>query len=188
MKQLECFYDARIGTALVSLANDLTLQDVYEFTDIFWIGGTKIGALLGEAVVVKDRNLARDFDFFIKQRGCLLAKSEIMGVQFARLFEDSLFFDLASAANTAASTLGKLIIDSGFQLLAEVEMDQVFVILPVSVVRALKQELKFYVRETFEERQSCYSIAYHLGNRFAETQTVLSSDSLDEHLVTCVDR
>lgn len=141
---------ARIGSALVSSSNDLTLQDVYEFTDIFWIGGTKNGALLGEAVVVKDQNLARDFDFFIKQRGCLLAKSRIMGVQFARLFEDSLFFDLASAANTAASTLGKIIIDAGFQLLAEVETNQVFAILPASVVRALKQEFKFYVWEALD--------------------------------------
>lgn len=141
---------ARIGAALTSWANDLTLADMYELTDIFWIGGTKNGALLGEAVVVKDQTLARDFDFFIKQRGCLLAKSRIMGVQFTKLFEHGLFFELARTANLAASTLGKIIIEAGFELFAKVETNQVFAILPASLVQDLQQEFRFYTWDTLE--------------------------------------
>ncbi|TKW55200.1 Low specificity L-threonine aldolase [Colletotrichum tanaceti] len=77
---------ARIGPALASPASDLSLRDVLDLTDLFWIGGTKNGALLGEAVVVKDPHLAAEFEFHVKQHGALLAKSRVMGTQFAELF------------------------------------------------------------------------------------------------------
>ncbi|KAI8239883.1 Low specificity L-threonine aldolase [Colletotrichum sp. SAR 10_99] len=105
---------ARIGTALASPANDMTLRDILDLTDIFWIGGTKNGALLGEAVVVKDARLASEFEFYVKQHGSLLAKSRVMGAQFAELFREELYFDLARQANLCAARLSAGIAAAGF--------------------------------------------------------------------------
>ncbi|KAL7962124.1 pyridoxal phosphate-dependent transferase [Trichoderma compactum] len=144
---------ARIGAALTSSINDLTLRDMLELTDIFWIGGTKNGALLGEAIVVKDTKLAEDFEFFVKQRGSLLAKGRIMGVQFAELFreDDCLYFNLARRANLAAEKLSRSITGAGYELNAKTETNQVFAVLPLTLVHALQQEFSFYVWEKYGE-------------------------------------
>ncbi|KAH6606017.1 pyridoxal phosphate-dependent transferase [Trichoderma cornu-damae] len=144
---------ARIGAALTSSMNDMTLRDMLELTDIFWIGGTKNGALLGEAVVVKDPKLAEDFEFFVKQHGSLLAKGRVMGVQFAELFreDDSLYFKLARRANLAAEKLSHSIIGAGYQLKAKTETNQVFAVLPLALIQALQQEFSFYVWERYGE-------------------------------------
>ncbi|RDA85428.1 hypothetical protein CP532_1525 [Ophiocordyceps camponoti-leonardi (nom. inval.)] len=147
-RSLLLFMDgARIGTALTSVTNDLTLGDVLDLTDIFWIGGTKNGALLGEAVVVKDGRLAQDFDFYVKQHGSLLAKSRIMGVEFAELFRRDLYFDLALRANRAADKLSRAIVGAGFALRAATETNQVFAVLPLGLVDVLQEEFVFYVWE-----------------------------------------
>ncbi|KAL0935689.1 beta-eliminating lyase [Colletotrichum truncatum] len=146
--QLILFLDgARIGTALASKANDMTLQDVLELTDIFWIGGTKNGALLGEAVVVKDARLATEYEFFVKQHGSLLAKSRIMGAQFAELFKDDLYFDLARQANLCAETLSSGVAAAGFSVYAVTETNQVFAVLPLGLIKVLQEHFKFYVWE-----------------------------------------
>ncbi|KZL77810.1 beta-eliminating lyase [Colletotrichum tofieldiae] len=146
--QLILFLDgARIGTALASKANDMTLRDVLELTDIFWIGGTKNGALLGEAVVVKDARLATEYEFYVKQHGSLLAKSRIMGAQFAELFKDDLYFDLARQANLCAETLSSGVAAAGFSVYAVTETNQVFAVLPVGLIKALQEHFTFYVWE-----------------------------------------
>jgi threonine aldolase len=147
--ELLLFVDgARIGTALASEKNDMSWADVVELTDIFWIGGTKNGALLGEAIVVKDGKLARDFAFYIKQHGSLLAKGRIMGAQFAELFRENLYGELARQANVAAKTLSRSITAAGFQLDAESETNQVFAILPRTLVERLQEDFSFYLWET----------------------------------------
>ncbi len=100
---------ARLGVALTAGINDLTLDDVAELTDIFWIGGTKAGALIGEAIVVPNAQLADDFAFHIKQRGGLLAKGRLLGIQFVELFSDDLFYDLTRHANAMAQKLSAAI-------------------------------------------------------------------------------
>ncbi|KAF9875465.1 beta-eliminating lyase [Colletotrichum karsti] len=138
---------ARIGTALTSTANDMALRDVLELTDIFWIGGTKNGALLGEAVVVKDARLAGEFEFYVKQHGSLLAKSRIMGAQFAELFREDLYFDLARQANLCAATLSGGIAAAGFGVYAVTETNQVFAVLPLGLIKMLQEHFVFYVWE-----------------------------------------
>lgn len=146
--QLLLFLDgARIGTALTSKTNDMTLQDILHLTDIFWIGGTKNGALLGEAVVVKDLRLASEFEFYVKQHGSLLAKSRVMGTQFAELFHESLYFDLALKANLAAEALSSGISEAGFSVYATTETNQVFAILPLGLIKTLQEHFVFYVWE-----------------------------------------
>lgn len=178
-KGLLLFMDgARIGTALTSTKNDMTLPDILELTDIFWIGGTKNGALLGEAVVVKHPVLAQDFEFYVKQHGSLLAKSRIMGVEFAELFRDDLYYDLARRANTAAEKLSRSIVGAGYALRAETETNQVFAILPVDLVQELQKDFVFYVWEKCDEDWAVVRLlttwATDIGQLEKFNQTVLS--------------
>ena len=138
---------ARIGAALTSRVNDMTLGDIVDLTDIFWIGGTKNGALLGEAVVVKHAQLAQDFEFYVKQHGSLLAKGRMMGVQFAELFRGDLYFELARRGNAAAEKLSRSVVAAGYALRADTETNQVFAVLPLGLVKELQRDFSFYVWE-----------------------------------------
>ncbi|PHH82594.1 hypothetical protein CDD82_5519 [Ophiocordyceps australis] len=147
-RRLLLFMDgARLGAALTSPVNDVSLPDVLRLTDIFWIGGTKNGALLGEAVVVKDPSLALDYDFYVKQHGSLLAKSRVMGVEFAQLFRDKLYFDLARDANAAAHKLSRAVLGAGFALHAPTETNQVFAVVPLALIKMLQHHFLFYLWE-----------------------------------------
>lgn len=86
---------ARLGYGLASPKNDCTLQDIARLTDVFYIGGTKQGALFGEAVVIVNPSLQKDFRYIIKQKGGMLAKGRLLGIQFKTLFTDNLYFKLA---------------------------------------------------------------------------------------------
>lgn len=140
---------ARLGHALASEMNDLSWRDVFELTDVFWIGGTKNGSLLGEAIVIKDPSIAADFGFHVKQHGCLLAKSWVMGAQFAALFdaEHDLFLELAAHANEMAARISMAITDAGYSLVAPTETNQVFAILPMPLVETLQESFIFFVWE-----------------------------------------
>lgn len=145
---------ARLGAALAAEKNDLGLMDIAELTDMFWIGGTKVGTLLGEAIVISNQSLATDFAFHVKQRGGLLAKGRVLGVQFLELFRQSLFFDLASHANQMAILLSMGISEAGYRLAAATETNQVFPILPTALIAKLEEEFKFYIWETFTSDQA----------------------------------
>jgi len=136
---------ARLGVALTAPENDLTLADIHELTDIFWIGGTKAGALIGEAIVIPNGQLAQDFAFHIKQRGGLLAKGRLLGIQFMTLFADDLFFTLSKHTNAMAQKLSSSIVNSGYELAAPTQSNQVFAILPNKLIDRLKDKYDFYV-------------------------------------------
>ncbi|KAH6967969.1 threonine aldolase [Ilyonectria sp. MPI-CAGE-AT-0026] len=138
---------ARLGAALSAAKNDLTLPDLVHLTDVFWIGGTKVGMLLGEAIVINNKSLAEDFAFHIKQRGGLLAKGRILGVQFLEMFRSTLYFDLAKHANEMAQLLSSGLAEAGHKLEAETETNQVFAILPNALIAKLQNEFQFYVWE-----------------------------------------
>ncbi|KAL4963953.1 pyridoxal phosphate-dependent transferase [Aspergillus stella-maris] len=134
---------ARLAVALTAEANNVTLRDMVDYTDIFWIGGTKMGALLGEAIVVR-RPLAEGFEFHMKQRGALLGKSRVMGVQFSELFQDGLFWQLARHANAMARRISTQFIKSGWELAAETETNQVFVVVNNDKLAQLQARIRFY--------------------------------------------
>ena len=141
---------ARLGTAITALKSDLTLKDVADLCDIFWIGGTKAGALIGEAIVIPNSQLADDFTFHIKQRGALLAKGRLLGIQFEALFSNTLFYKLAENANTAAQRLSNAFTDAGHELAAATESNQIFPILPNALIDTLKEQFDFYVWEPLD--------------------------------------
>jgi threonine aldolase len=139
---------ARLGAALSSNKSDATLADIAALADIFWIGGTKAGALLGEALVVCNPSLKEDFAFHIKQRGGMLAKGRLLGIQFRELFGDKgLFFTMSRHANAMAEKLASGISSAGYLLSAESETNQVFPVLPNLVISTLQEDFDFYVWE-----------------------------------------
>jgi len=146
-RRLILFLDgARLAAALASHKNDATLADIASLVDLFWIGGTKVGALLGEAIVVCNPSLCEDFAVHLKQRGGMLAKGRLLGIQFQELFGDGqLFFSMARHANAMAAKLAAGITSAGYKLAAETATNQVFPILPNSVIAVLQEAFGFYV-------------------------------------------
>ncbi|TDS11767.1 threonine aldolase family protein [Sphingobacterium paludis] len=146
---------ARLGHALSAAGNDLSLADVAANVDIFYIGGTKNGALLGEAIVFPSDELAADFDYTLKQKGALLAKGRILGIQFLTLFEDHLYFDLAAKANKMAAQIAETIAQQGFHFLTAPYTNQLFPILPKQLIKELLNNYAFYVwKEVDQDHQA----------------------------------
>lgn len=150
-KKLYLFLDgARIGSALTSSNNDLELKDIANLVDVFYIGGTKNGALLGEALVLCREEFKDEFRYLIKQRGAMMAKGFIIGIQFEELFRDTLFFDLAKYANTMAERIAEAIKECGYSFDAPTGTNQLFPILPKGVVEKLAMNFTFQTVKELE--------------------------------------
>lgn len=134
---------ARLGSALTAQGNDLTLEDLGRLTDAFYIGGTKNGALLGEALVLCNPALQSDFRYLIKQSGAMLAKGMVIGAQFEALFRDGLYFELAEHANRMAALLRDAVSAAGFPFFSPSPTNQVFPILPNERIEALSRLYRF---------------------------------------------
>lgn len=134
---------ARLGSALTSIQNDLTLNDIANLVDAFYIGGTKNGALLGEALVICTDSLKEDFRYHIKQKGALLAKGRLLGIQFRELFRDNLFFELADHANQLAQRIQDALAEMGCSFLIHSPSNQIFPILPNQLIKELQQDYVF---------------------------------------------
>lgn len=142
---------ARLGYGLCEKENKITLHDLARLCDVFYIGGTKVGAMFGEAIIISNSTIAADFRYLIKQHGGMLAKGWLLGLQFEALFEDNLYFELAgyavSQADKIRSTLSKL----GYSLLVEGKSNQVFPILPNTLLDKLKANFTFMVQEKVDD-------------------------------------
>ncbi|UOS99649.1 aminotransferase class I/II-fold pyridoxal phosphate-dependent enzyme [Xanthomonas arboricola] len=134
---------ARLGAALTAEGNDLDLPTIAALTDAFYIGGTKNGALLGEALVIVTPALQADFRYLIKQRGALLAKGMLLGSQFATLFEDGLFFALAAHANAMAQRLRAGLLAAGAQFTSDSPTNQQFIAVSAQQAMQLAQGYDF---------------------------------------------
>lgn len=146
---------ARLPMALTAASNDLTLADIAALTDIFYIGGTKCGALLGEAVVIVNPELKQDFKYHLKQRGALTAKGRSMGIQFDQLLKDDLIFELARHANLMAGKLSDAFKSLGYPMLIESDTNQIFPILPNQMIQKLQQKYGFLVWNIIDTDHSC---------------------------------
>ena len=136
---------ARLGSALTSPVNtDLTLEDLPYLCDAFYIGGTKNGFLFGEALVIVNPTLKEDFRFIIKQKGGLLAKGRLLSIQFEVMFKNNLYFDLAKKTNDLAEILRKGIKEKGYSFLVDSPTNQLFPILPNTLVEKLEENYFFY--------------------------------------------
>jgi len=149
---------ARLGSALTSKKNDLTLADISELVDAFYIGGTKNGALIGEAIVLNKKELQVKFRYRMKQKGALLAKGRLIGIQFLELFKDDLYFEISEHANKMAEKLSGAIKKGGFEFMVEPVSNQIFPILPNELIEKLHEKYDFYIWEKIDDKNSAIRI------------------------------
>lgn len=134
---------ARLGYALASDGCDMTLADVAANCDAFYIGGTKVGALFGEALIINNNNLKKDFRYIIKQKGGLLAKGRLLGIQFEVLFENGLYYEISAHAIKAAKKLCRIFENHGCKFLADSKTNQQFPILKNQEIAELSKNFSF---------------------------------------------
>lgn len=166
---------ARLGSALTASNNDLTLTDIARLTDIFTIGGTKSGALIGEAIVINNNKLKEHFPFHIKQRGAMLAKGRLIGVQFIELFRDNLFFDLAKHANVMAEKISQAVKSNGFNMLTDSTSNQLFPILPNELVVELEKKFEFYRWAEFDNEHATLRLVTSWATQEEKVNTFINT-------------
>ena len=134
---------ARLGYGIMAEGNDLTLADIAKMCDVFYIGGTKVGALFGEAVVITNDALKKDFRYFIKQKGGMLAKGRLLGIQFEELFRDGLYFKIAKHADELAMEIKKAFEEKEIPFAYESVTNQQFPILTKEQADKLSEKYSF---------------------------------------------
>jgi threonine aldolase len=145
---------ARLGYALCAEDNDLDIPTIAYLCDAFYIGGTKIGALFGEALVICNESLKKDFRYIIKQKGGMLAKGRLLGLQFIALFEDDLYFEMASHANKMAILIKAAFIKKGYSFLVPSTTNQQFPIVPNEVLEKLNENFESSFIQKSDDKHS----------------------------------
>ena len=154
-KGLYLFLDgARLGYGLACRENDMSLSDIARNTDVFYIGGTKVGALFGEAVVITNSELKTDFRYHIKQRGGMLAKGRLLGIQFETLFQENRYFEISAHAARLAEKLKDELIKAGVSFYVDSPTNQQFPILPDAMLEKLKENYTFSYQARVDETHS----------------------------------
>jgi threonine aldolase len=172
--QLILYMDgARLGSALCSEENDLQLSDLPNLVDAFYIGGTKNGALIGEALVICRDSLKEDFRYHIKQKGALLAKGRLLGIQFLELFRDNLFFELASHANKMASRIREELVRLNIGFLTHSPSNQIFPILPNAVISKLQNNYAFHIWEKIDSDSSAIRFVTSWATKEEEVNSLI---------------
>ena len=162
---------ARLGYGLASRAADITLQDIARLCDVFYIGGTKVGALCGEAVVFTKGNKPEHFDNLVKKHGALLAKGRLLGVQFDTLFTDDLYFKISKNAIDRAEELKQAFREKGYRFYIDSPTNQQFVILENEKMKELQKQVAFSFWEKYDDT--------HTVARFA-TSWATTSESVQK--------
>ena len=150
---------ARLGYGLMSEKNDLSLSDIAELCDVFYIGGTKVGALCGEAVVFTKDNMPKAFLSRVKQRGALLAKGRLLGIQFDTLFTDDLYFKIGSHAIGMAKRLREVLSSHGFEFFIDSPTNQQFVVIEDGLLEELQKEVAVSFWEKKDENHTVIRLA-----------------------------
>lgn len=134
---------ARLAYGLAAKGNNVTLKDIAQLSDVFYIGGTKVGALFGEAVVITNPTLLKNFFPLIKQHGALLAKGRLLGVQFETLFENNLYEEIGLQATEKAIRIRNLFSSKGYKIVVDSTTNQQFIRLPNQIIDKLKENISF---------------------------------------------
>ena len=161
---------ARLGYGLVATDTDVTLQDIAELCDVFYIGGTKVGALCGEAVVFSRRKAPKHFLSIVKQHGALVAKGRLLGVQFDTLFTDDLYFRISRNAIEMADLMRSVFRDKGYEFFMETTTNQIFITLTDERKAELEKEC---VLSFWEKPDSAHTVV-----RFATSWATTREDVL----------
>ena len=152
---LPLFIDgARLGYGLMAEESDMTLPEIARLCDVFYIGGTKVGALFGEAVVIMNENLKKDFRFIMKQRGGRMAKGRLLGVQFDTLFTDDLYFKISRHAIEMAHQIRDIFVSAGYPLLFDSPTNQQYPIMSDDELAILGKSFGYEYWERVDETHS----------------------------------
>ena len=172
--QLPLYVDgARLAYALASPENDVTLSDLAELCDAFYIGGTKCGALFGEAVVIPQKGLIPHFFTIIKQHGALLAKGRIAGIQFDELFTDGLYERIGKPAIDAAEQIKEALRKFGYKLALDTPTNQIFCIVSNEVMKKIAQDVEFGFWEKYDETHSVIRFATSWATTMEDTHKLI---------------
>ena len=150
---------ARLGYGIMSKYTDVTLPMIAQYCDVFYIGGTKVGALCGEAVVFTKKNMPKYFMTMVKQHGALLAKGRVLGVQFDTLFTDNLYFKISGHAIEMAEQLKTLLHQKNYEFYLESPTNQQFITLKNEEMERLKEHVAFSFWETLDENHTVVRFA-----------------------------
>ena len=159
---------ARLGYGLMSYTSDMTLADIAELCDVFYIGGTKVGALCGEAVVFTKNNAPKQFMTIVKQHGALLAKGFVLGIQFDALFTDGLYFKISRHAIDMAQKMRDIFKRKGYEFYIETSTNQIFIVLEDKQMEKLSEYVSFSFWERLDDS--------HCVVRFATSWATSESD------------
>jgi len=159
--------------ALNAPGNDVVLEDLPKIADAFYIGGTKCGALFGEALIIVNDSLKPDFRFLLKQRGGLMAKSRLMGIQFQALLKDDLIFRLGAHSNLMATMLAEGIKKAGYHFAVEPATNLIFPIFPNTLIEDLQKKVMFEGWRPYKDGTSAIRLVTSWGSTEEEVQTFL---------------
>ena len=150
---------ARLGYALTASGNDVTIEDIARLADVFYIGGTKVGAMFGEAVVFTHGNMPKHFVTIVKQHGALLAKGWLLGLQFRHVeFTDGLYLRIARHANDAADRIRKVLVERGYTLTFDAPTNQIFVTLDNETSERLQRDVRLGFTEKADDTHTVMRI------------------------------
>ncbi len=172
---------ARLGYGLAARGAELTLPDIARLTDVFTIGGTKVGALFGEAVVARDPETLGSFFPLMKQHGAVLAKGWLLGVQFDELFTDGLYLQRAKQADETAALLRRGLIERGVPLYVDSPTNQLFPVFTDAALAVLGRKIGYTLWEKLDGARSVIRLATSWATREPEIELLL--DAVDEALL-----
>lgn len=154
VKDLYLFIDgARLGSALV-IEGTPSLKEMAMYSDAFYIGGTKMGAMFGECLVIVNDELKKDFRYHIKQKGAMFAKGRLLGIQFLTLFSNNLYWEIGKHENEVADILRQGLIAAGFSFYVDSPSNQLFPILPNNLIKELEREFSFTKMDKIDENHT----------------------------------
>lgn len=165
---------ARLGYGLAAEGSDVTLKDMARLTDVFYCGGTKCGALFGEAVVITNPALTTDFRSYIKQNGAMLAKGWLLGLQFYTLFQDGLYFEITKKAVSYAMEIKKAFAEKGIPAYIESPTNQQFVVLENSVMDKLAEKYIFEYELKVDDTHSCVRFCTSWSTKEEDIHTLIA--------------
>ncbi len=163
---------ARLGYGLMSKESDMTLKDFAKLADVFYIGGTKVGALCGEAVVWTKNNKPKNFVTSIKRRGALLAKGRLLGVQFDTLFTDNLYLKISKHAIDMAEKLKKIFKEKKYKFLMDSPTNQIFLIMDNTLIKKLQKKVAFRFWSKYDDKHSVMRFVTSWSTREAEVEEI----------------
>lgn len=164
---------ARLGYGLASPEADLTLSDLASLCDVFYIGGTKVGALCGEAVVFPRGNAPRHFMTRIKAQGALLAKGRLLGIQFDTLFSDGLYLQISRNAIETAEALKKGFKEKGYRFYLDSPTNQIFLVLENTRMKELAEQVAFSFWERLDESRTVVRFATSWATRMEDVEALI---------------